>query len=178
MSLTAAQLSTLKADLAANTNTVLVAGVPTAINTVPQNDDTAFAIAAWYNEIASPDWWVYRTNLAKRDIYTKPSPTATVWNWPLFSGLNSGEANAWSELFGAEGVADASLPNTRQLWADVFSGPSGTTQREHCDGHARRQASNSQKLFSTGTGSTASPAIMEYEQPLNYSDIKSAWNVP
>ena len=58
MTLTAAQLATWKTDITANTNTVLIGDVPTAINTLNiNNGDHAFAIAAWYNGLASPDFF-------------------------------------------------------------------------------------------------------------------------
>ena len=53
MALTAAQLSTLKAHIAANTATIN--GVQ--IKDIPYGNDNNIAIAAWYNLTASPDFW-------------------------------------------------------------------------------------------------------------------------
>jgi hypothetical protein len=58
--LTTAQLQTLKTDIAANTATVLYGGSQVAINTLPNNGDANFAIAAWYNGVAVPDYIVWR----------------------------------------------------------------------------------------------------------------------
>jgi len=67
MALTSAQLATLKADIAANTNTI-PAGQPwtnsfagQAINTIPNAGDGNATIAAWYNQTASPAYVVWRT---------------------------------------------------------------------------------------------------------------------
>lgn len=56
MQLTAAQKTLLKTHLSANTNTVLISGTPTAINTLltpPFNGTTTQLIADWYNGLAS-----------------------------------------------------------------------------------------------------------------------------
>ncbi len=63
--LTSAQLATLKADIAANTNQI--GGVQ--IKDMPNNDDAAFAIAAWYSANASPDFNVFRSNIPVDEVY-------------------------------------------------------------------------------------------------------------
>src|SRR5262249_15506603 len=54
MALNATQLATLATDLAANTNTVLIAGQSTQIRNVAHDrGDNAAAVAAWYNLLTS-----------------------------------------------------------------------------------------------------------------------------
>ena len=60
MILTNAQKLTLQADIAVNVNTILVAGVPTAIKDVLHIADLAPDVATWYNGLAVPDFIVWR----------------------------------------------------------------------------------------------------------------------
>ena len=62
--LTTAQLQTLKADIAANTNTIN--GVQ--IKDMPNSGDANFAIAKWYSQTATPDFYVWRSNVSRADI--------------------------------------------------------------------------------------------------------------
>src|SRR5690242_4478781 len=55
--LTTAQKTTLKNDLTANTNTVLINGVATAINVVPHGAQNAQTIADWYNLLCAVDFF-------------------------------------------------------------------------------------------------------------------------
>jgi hypothetical protein len=66
--MTTAQLQALKAAIAANTNTVLIGGVATAINAVPHGADNAQAIADWYNLAASPAYTVWNTAVPLKTI--------------------------------------------------------------------------------------------------------------
>jgi len=66
--MTPAQLQTLKADLAANVNTVSIGGTPTAINAVPHTADNAQAIADWYNLVAAPAYTVWNNSVPIKTI--------------------------------------------------------------------------------------------------------------
>jgi hypothetical protein len=72
--LTFAQLAALKADIAANANTI-PAGQPWTgafagqqIKAVPSSGDGNAAIAGWYGLTASPDFLVWRTDAPVKDI--------------------------------------------------------------------------------------------------------------
>jgi hypothetical protein len=170
MPLTPAQLAALKADIAANTNQVLHGGVLTAINTLPNNSDANFAIADWYNLLASPAWIVWRT-----DVPVKDCKKATTWT--EYIGRNQGERDAWAFML-SNGIVDASDPNVRQGIQDIFSGPSGANTRAALVAIAKRSAKRAEKLLSTGTGSDAAPATMGYEGNISYQDVESARNLP
>jgi hypothetical protein len=43
--------------------------------------------------------------------------------------------------------------------------------------HCKRAATRAEKLFSTGTGSTASPATMAFEGVVTYQDVSAARNL-
>src|SRR5512142_1033206 len=85
--LTAAQQTTLKTNLAANTNTVLINGVATAINVVPQGFQNAQTIADWYNLTVSPNYFVWHSQVNVNDVLNNltwanftpaPAPDTTV----------------------------------------------------------------------------------------------------
>lgn len=58
MALTAAQITALHDDIAANANTVLINNVSTQIKNVAHDQgDNAFAVAAWYNLFAAVDFF-------------------------------------------------------------------------------------------------------------------------
>lgn len=165
MALSSSQLAALKADILADP----------ILNAFPNNSDGAFAIAAAYNLAASPDFWVWRTNITETECVGSPSPDGTVWNWPQYISRTEPERDGWKRLF-ANGSVNAGLPNVRQAIADIFSGAQAapTAQRAHLLAIARRRATRAEKLFATGTGSTASPATMTFEGSLNYQDVQEA----
>lgn len=152
MPLTPAQLATLKADIAANTNTI-PAGRPfagTAINALPNTPDANFEIALWYGLTASPAYLAWRTDVS----LTALRAAATLANYtPADAPPNSGstqqitndqllyqnrallcqlkQANAMFALQGI-GTLDATSNNARQIFQDCMrnipSGASGANQ--------------------------------------------------
>lgn len=74
MNLTSAQLSTLKTDIAANTATI-PAGQPwtgafagVQVKDVPAGGDGDAAVAGWYSLTASPDYFVWRSDVPPEEI--------------------------------------------------------------------------------------------------------------
>ena len=168
MALTALQSQTLKADILADP--VLAAQ--------PQTADGAFAIAATYNQIAAPDFWVWRSAVPQHEIVGAPSLDGTVWSWTSYINRSQGERDGWREMFADTGGINASRPNVRQGLADIFSGLSGAGQRAHLLAIGRRLSTRAEKLFATGTGTTATPATMTAEGSLTYQDVLTARSLP
>ena len=174
MPLNLTQLAALKAAIAANTATIN--GVP--INALPLDDDASFAIAAWYNDIASPDFWVWKTAVARQEIYDQVSPDGTSWNWTTYKNQSATEQNAWVQMFMGD-RANFSQDNLRAGVAAIFSGSAqANAQRDHCLAMGRRKATRAEKLFATGTGSGGSPAKMVIEGNLSLGDVSAARNLP
>lgn len=163
--LTSAQLILLKADIAADA----------AFDAVPHNSDGAWAVKEVYNLPAVPNWWVWRSFVPQSEIVGSPSPDSTTWSWTAYIGRSQGERDGWREMFADTGGINPSLLNVRQGLADIFSGASGAAQRTHLLAIARRKSTRAEKLFSAGTGSTASPAAMAFEGALSYQDVLDAW---
>jgi hypothetical protein len=148
--LSPAQLQTLKTHLAANTATVLINGVATAINAVPQGGQNAQTVADWYNLTASPAYLVWNPATPLKSIraavdlskYTPTdNPPASTNN---VQGTNDAllyqnralvcqlkQANAIFLITG-EGAIDCSPLQLRQSFNDCMtlipSGASGATQ--------------------------------------------------
>lgn len=165
--LTTGQLTTLKADIIADGT----------LNAQPQNSDGAFAIAAVYNQIVAPDFWVWKSSVTKNDFTTGVSVDATTFIWVGngFITRSVGEQAAWQELFNGSGGVNPSLANVRQAFTDIFSGTgNAASNRTHLATMARRKATRAEKLFATGTGSTGSPAVMAVEGNLSYQDVQAA----
>jgi hypothetical protein len=182
--LTTAQLQTLKADIAANNNTI-PAGQPwsgsfagTAVKLVPNTGDGNAAVAGWYNLTAATDFWVWRSSVSKDELVGSTSVDGTVFSWTGAGYITraQGERDAFTAIFSSAGAVNPSLANVRQAFADIFSGSTAPApaNRTHLLTVARRKASNAEKLFATGTGSTASPAVMGFEGTITGDDVQNA----
>lgn len=171
MPLTTVQEQALKADIIAAADAECV-----ALEASPGNSDFAFAVAALYNAVASPDHWVWKTSLAKHQVTSETSVDNTTFSFPQLIARTPQEQFGWQELWNSTLSCNPSLPNVRQGFADVFSGAQAgpTAQRAHLLAMARRKASRVEKLLAAGTGSTASPATLGYEGPLRGQDVLEA----
>lgn len=154
--LTPAQLQTLKADIAAQSD----------LNVYPNTPDGNYAIAGLYNALAAPDFIVWKTAIPTSDIKKNVV-------WTEYIGRSVGEQNAF-QLMIADGTINASDLNVRTGFIDIFSGPSGATTRANLTALAKRKASRVEKLLATGTGSDAVPAVMGFEGQLSYYDVAQA----
>ena len=132
--LTAAQSAVLKADIL----------IDPAFLAVPQGTDGAYEIAAAYNLLALPDFWVWRTVVSKSELVQSVSVDGTTFNWTGagFITRSQGERDAWRELFGDRGICNASLANVLQAFTDIFSGSTvpAPANRIHLATVARRKA--------------------------------------
>jgi hypothetical protein len=142
-------------------------------------DDVA---AAAYNLAASPDFWVWRSRVSKDEFVNSTSIDGTVFSWTGtgFITRSAGEQAAWRELFDAQGYVNPSLPQVRTAFTDIFSGGTAPApaNRTHLATVGRRKATRAEKLFATGTGSTASPAVMGAEGILTDANVYAARQLP
>lgn len=159
-SLTAAQSQALKTSIAADP----------VLNALPNTADDAFTIAAAYNALASPTFWVWRTSVPTKDV-----KLGIVWT--EYIGRSQGERDALTFML-SNGFINAADTNIRQGIADVFSGPSGVGSRTNLIALAKRHATRAEKLFATGEGSEATPATMTAEGPLSHQEVLTARSLP
>lgn len=145
--LTNAQLATLKAAIAADSN----------LNQYPNNGDGNAEIQAKLNVVASPDRFIWRSSITRSQIYHSTSAEGTSWNWNTYKAQSVPEQNAWTQMFMGDSV-DPSLDNLRAGVAAIFSGSAAqNAQRDHVYAVAKRKATRGEALFVTGTGSQAVP---------------------
>jgi hypothetical protein len=115
-----------------------------------------------------PEWVVWRTNVPIDDIMRNGM------DWARVDNLTAGKARIW-DWMGRLGTLDASKPNIRAGIDATWVGTAADLAvRATVYTHCKRPATRGEKVLSTGTGTTASPATMGYEGPLRYVDIEAA----
>lgn len=180
MPLTSAQLQTLKTDLAANTNTVLIGGVATAIKDVPHTVAAAYAVSLWYSQLVSPNYFVIRTDAAIEDVHNAINYGKFTPNPAVTSG-NAAQASACAlyaqtklmnldKLIGRpnQSTFDASHNrNVNSLNDAVTNLPTGAAFAATDAGWGNvlpllsRVALNVEKLFVTAAAATAVPLLYD-----------------
>ena len=160
--LTAEQKAIVKADILADPS----------LSAQPNNSDGAFAIAAAYNTVASPQWVIWRSQVLQDEIMQNG------FDWTRVDNLGVGSARVWEWMFSnSERSFNPSRPNVRAGIEAVWKGTSADLAvRAAVYVHCKRDATRIEKLLSTGTGSTATPATMGFEGPVSYADIETARN--
>jgi hypothetical protein len=171
VALTPQQLTALKVDIAAH---------PT-YGTLPHTGDNAYTIAAGYNQLAVPDFWVLRTALTEKEIYEGTAPDGTTWSWATYKAQSVQDRDAWTRMM-APGVVNPSLEQTRAGWQAIFGGQGASlVQVNFLLALSRERASTAEKLLivpASGAGTSASPAVMGFQGSLTGSDVEQAWAIP
>ena len=152
MALTPAQLTILRNDILADP----------ALAEQPMNSDGADAIAQAYKLPATPTFVVWRTSVPVDDIINNG------FVWTAVDSLTVGKARIW-DWMRAPGSINPSKANVRQGLQDAF----GTSQPNIAQ-HLKREANRAERLFATGTGTTAAPGLMTFEGALTYQDVELA----
>ena len=183
----AQQLAAIKADIAASGD----------MNTLPNNSDGSYAIAALYNLPAVPTFTVWRTDAQVSAIldainwslYTpndSPDNTATYTNRAL--NIQTKQMNLQNMVIGRDRL-DCSKVNIRAGLRDAVTaipagtagaavqpgGASGATVLNNCT----RPATRLEKLLATAsqgsdTTGTVTARVMGYEGFVSYQDIDAA----
>lgn len=166
MLLSTAQLALIKADIAANND----------LNILPNSSDGNDALAKLYNLPAVPDFWVWRTDVSRAEIYNLTSPDTTTWNWSTYKAQAATEQNAWTQMFMGD-RADFSKANLRAGVAAIFTGSApANAQQAHILAMGRRKATRLEKVLATGTGSSTVPAVMGAEGSIRGDEVSQARN--
>ncbi|MBK9497057.1 MAG: hypothetical protein IPO08_21600 [Xanthomonadales bacterium] len=135
----------------------------------PMNSDGADAIATAIRQPAVPAFTVWKTNVSVDEIMRNGM------NWTLVDGITVGKARIW-EWMSRLGTIDVSKLNIRagidEAWKGI--GTDMVTQRANIYTHCKRDATITEKLFATGTGTVASPATMGFEGSLSWQDVEAA----
>lgn len=180
MHLTAQQLATFKTNILANTATI-PAGQPwsggfvgTQIKNVPNNSDGNTAVAGWYNLTASPAFTLWKKLVSLESVGRALASTEVAG----LTAVNLSRLQVMAQY--APAGFDPSRSDTRAAFDDVFSGAGGTLTRPALLALWKRLATNFEKLFATGTGTDAAPAISAFPDNtlVDAQDVNSALNLP
>jgi len=116
--------------------------------------------------------------VTREEIYNSTSPDATTWNWTTYKNQSATEQNAWTQMFMGD-RANFAQANLRAGIAAIFTGSAqANAQRDHCLAMGRRKATIAEKLFSSGTGSSTTPATMGFEGNLTFGQVGQARSLP
>lgn len=166
--LTLAQKQTLKAAILADATLAALA----AANEYSQ-------LAAALNVDASPTFWAWKSRLYRHDLTDKVSPDGTTFDWGTQTGnyisRSQGERDCWRELWNTSLTCDPSNQRVRDAMANIFSGAGAgaVNNRNHFLSMARRLVNRMERVFATGTGSTASPGTLVVEGTLIAQEMAS-----
>jgi hypothetical protein len=174
--MTPAQLQTLKADLAANTATVLINGIATQIKDVPRGAQNAGTTAEWYLLTAAPDYLVWRTSVDITEIMLNG------FDWTRVDNLSVGKSRIW-EWMTQLGTINPSKPNIRAGIDATWVGTQADLNvRAAVYTHCYRLCTRIERLFVAATsggsgtrGTSANPDTMGFEGEINGDDIIQAW---
>lgn len=140
--LTPQQRATLAADIAAN---------PTLVQL--RNDGNLGGLAGYYNATDAA-WIVWRTSASVDDIMRNGM------DWARVDNLSVGKARIW-DWMGRLGTLNCSRPNIRAGIDATWVGTAADLAvRATVYTHCKRPATRFERLFSSGTGSDATPATM------------------
>lgn len=187
MSLSPAQLPTLKAAIVAD-NT---------LNSKPNNGDGNFDIAAAFNMKASPNYFVWKSSIERKDVNYTVSPDNTVFDFAAYKSQSVAEQGTWELMF-MGGIGYPSFLNFRNGVFNIFSGSAPqNAQRAHIFAVCRRLATRGEKLFASAPqsaggitvgpnngnttgdalGSATNPAVMGFEGDISQQDVEQARNL-
>ncbi|MBK6790830.1 MAG: hypothetical protein IPG77_25250 [Betaproteobacteria bacterium] len=145
-----------------------IATVP-AWAALPNNSDTAYAIAAELNQPASPAWTVWRTELTRKEAQ------GSGFDWTQVDNLTVGQARIWFDGLFEGGVLNASEEGQRAGIVECWKGTAAKVAVQvFMLGKCKRSAKLGEKVLSTGTGSVAAPAVMTHEGDISYPDVQAA----
>jgi hypothetical protein len=156
--LTPSQLATLKAAILADP----------VLNAYPSTVDGAYDMAVFLDQPATPDFIVWRTSVDPDEVMKNGM------DWTRVDNLTIGKARIW-EWMSRLGMFNPSKTNIRAGIDAAWVGTAADLAvRATVYTHCKRLATKAEKLFASGTGSDASPAVMGYEGRLNYQDVERA----
>ncbi len=167
MALTPAQLATFKTDIEANTDPAVVAGLA--------NGDSS-AIANWYNQNRSPDYWIFRNMVESNEV-------RDVIDAQNIADITDADRGRCVDLLAirADRGFNGEVLHDRSAWDDIFSAAAGNESQQAIAALWQRLATNAEHLFrlSTGTGADANNAdTTGFQGNVTVSDVSQALALP
>lgn len=157
--LTDPQLQALAAALRAST-------VPAVVEALAIRND--MALADWCN--APSSFVVWKTFVPKAEV----GRTFVASALAAITAGNNDKLSCFA-LWNPDGV-NPSRVDTRQFFDDIFSVAAGASTRAALLALWKRFATNAERIWTTGTGTDATPGALVYEGNLHYNDVSAALN--
>jgi hypothetical protein len=130
-----------------------------ALAALPLSTANAIFIANEYNKAASPVWIVWKSKVTQDEIMQNG------FDWTRVDNLSIGPARVWEWMF--DNVTKSINPAKLNVRAGIDAVWKGTASdlavRAAVYVHCKRSATRAEKLYTSGTGSDASPATLEFE---------------
>lgn len=180
MSLTPAQLATLKADILADGT----------LNAKPDTPDGNIEVAAAYNALAAGPFTVWASTTPTSTVFdaiiwASLTPTDAADGTALWTNRNlmcqSKQMNVQTMLVGRESISSGKANIRAGLQDALTNVPSGASGANLAAGWTavrdgmKRSATRGEKLFATGgNGAFGTPADLGFEGQLTYSDVHQA----
>lgn len=158
---TTAQLQAIKAYIVADP----------AMSAQPNTNVGNSAIASAMNAPASPAFVVWRSSVTTDEVGNAVNYVAV----EAMTDANRGRITTFYAMNPAS--FSPARSDIRSYWANTFSGAlggQGQATRDALEALWRRNATLLEKILSTGTGTTASPAILGYEGTVSPDEIEQA----
>jgi hypothetical protein len=156
MPLTTAQLQTLKAAIAAETDPTFV--------TYRTNGQTG-QMAGFYN--GNSTFVVWRTNVSIRE-------TGQVFDGAEWAGMTSANHTRLQTVAQYLMAYNAGVAGIRAMFNDIWSGAGGTNTRASLLVLWKRFATKGERLYVTGTGTDVTPGLLVFEGSITDTDISAA----
>lgn len=156
MSLTPAQLITLKASILAETDAAFVA------LRQANNED---GMAAWYN--AAGTFVVWKASVSITD-------TGKAFNGTEWAGMTSANHTRLQTVAQYLQSYNPGLADIRTMFNDIWSGAGGTNTRAALLALWKRFALRGERVYSTGTGTDATPGLLVFEGLISAQNISDA----
>lgn len=158
--LTAAQLTAIKNDIAANSD----------LNVNPNNDNGNQVIADLYNLIFSPAFIVWKSSTSITSV------GAAIDKTELAARTTADSTNLQTLAQYSPGGVNPSDAGMRNFYDNIFSSAGGANTRANLAVLWKRSARRIEKILASGTGTTASPATLGFEGTVQGPDITAARN--
>jgi len=158
--LTTEQKTLLAADVAADP----------AFDSLPHTADGAYAIAEAYALTIDNAFIVWKSSVTNDEIMQNG------FDWTQVDNQTVGKARIWEWMFSNDQrTVNPSKLNVRAGIDEAWKGTAAMLAvRAAIYVHCKRVANRAEKLFSTGTGTDASPATMGFEGKMSYHDVQQA----
>ncbi len=157
MALTDAQAVLVKAEIDADP----------VLSAYPETSDGAFAIKEALNLLDVPNYTVWKP-------FVSIAEAGNAFDAEELANRTTGDNTKLSTFSNWLEAIDPSRPDHREFFDDIFSAAGGVNTRAALLALWKRLALRVERVLSTGTGSDASPAIMDREGTISYQEVIQA----